>query len=485
MDSLTHLYPEAVWGYFEEICKIPRPSKKEDKMIEYVLDFAAQHELKVTRDEAGNVLINKPATQGLENKKKVILQSHLDMVGEKNADVDHDFDIDSVEPFIDGNWVKANGTTLGADDGIGVAASLAILASSTIAHGPLECLFTIDEETGMTGATALSDDFMEGEILINLDSEDWGEIFIGSAGGIDTVAHFNYDTEATPANQQALKINIKGLKGGHSGDDIDKGLGNSNKILNRIVWAAQEEFSLKLARFEGGNMRNAIPREAEALVTIDASKTADFDHYFNELAGDIKNELRTTEPGLQIAYEKTQLPEQVLDAQTQRNLLNALYACPHGVYEMSREMKGLVETSTNLAAVRFKDGFIEITTSQRSSVDSAKTDIARMVSTVFRMAGAKVKHSDGYPGWKPDPESEIVKTSVESYKRLFNEEPVVRAVHAGLECGMFLSKYPHLDMVSIGPDLKGAHTPEERISIDTTGKFWELLVDMLKNVPEK
>lgn len=483
MDSLTKLYPKAVWGYFEEICKIPRPSKKEEKIIQYVLDFASLHQLEARRDEVGNILITKPATKGHENKKKVILQSHLDMVGEKNADVNHHFETDSIQPYIEGNWVKAKGTTLGADDGIGVAASLAILATSDIEHGPLECLFTIDEETGMTGATALSDNMLDGRILINLDSEDWGEIFIGSAGGIDTVAHFTYQTVTAPKASHPIRISVTGLKGGHSGDDIDKGLGNSNKILNRIVWGAQNAFGLRLAHFEGGNMRNAIPREAFATVTIDADNKDDFDAYFQEFAKAIKNELRTTEPNLTIQYEKTDMPAEVLDETSQHNLLNALYACPHGVYEMSREIKGLVETSTNLASVKFRDGLIEVTTSQRSSVDSAKADIANMVETVFRMAGAKVKHSDGYPGWQPDPDSEIVKSTVESYKKLFKEDPVVRAVHAGLECGMFLSKYPELDMVSIGPDLKGAHTPEERISIDTTGKFWDLLVDVLKNAP--
>lgn len=485
MDALKGLSPESVWKYFEEISAIPRPSKKEEKIIKYVMDFGKEHGLQADKDDAGNILITKPATPGYENRKKVILQSHLDMVGEKNADVKHDFSADPIKPYIDGDWVKANGTTLGADDGIGVAAQLAILASKKLEHGPLECLFTIDEETGMTGATELQKNWLDGEILINLDSEDWGEIFIGSAGGIDTVAHFTYEKEQVPANAKALRISVTGLKGGHSGDDIDKGLGNSNKILNRIVWAAQKPYNLRLAHFDGGNMRNAIPREAFATVTIDASKLDAFDAFFQDLASAIRNELRTTEPGLSISYDNADMPDKALSLNLQHNLLDALYAAPHGVYEMSREIKGLVETSTNLASVKFRDNYIEITTSQRSSVDSAKTDIANMVSTVFRMAGAKIRHSDGYPGWQPDPESEIVQASVKAYKKLFQEEPIVRAVHAGLECGMFLSKYPNLDMVSIGPDLKGAHTPEEKISISTTEKFWDLLVDTLRHVPEK
>ncbi len=483
---LGNLEPNLVWRYFEEICQIPRPSKKEEKITKFLVDFGKKHNLETKRDEIGNVLIKKPATKGRENVKSIVLQSHIDMVCEKNKDVEHDFEKDPIQPYIDGNWVKAKGTTLGADDGIGVATELAVLTSNNIEHGPIECLFTVDEETGLTGAFALKPGFIEGKTLINLDSEDEGELFIGCAGGIDTIANFKYDKEKVPDNSIAYKVNVKGLKGGHSGDNINKGLGNSNKILNRFLWNASNKFNLRLNNFDGGNLRNAIPREAFASIIIPAENKDNFKKYFNKYTEDVKNELAITEPELSLSIEKTEMPEMVIDKKTQNSLLNALYACPHGVIAMSYKMKGMVETSTNLASVKFiKDNKILVTTSQRSDVDSSKYDIANMVESVFLLAGAKVEHSDGYPGWTPNPKSEILYITENAYKKLFNKKPIVRSIHAGLECGLFLEKYPTMDMISFGPTLKDVHSPDERIDIETVKKFWRLTIEVLRNIPEK
>ncbi|MCG8409796.1 MAG: aminoacyl-histidine dipeptidase [Bacteroidales bacterium] len=484
MGILSGLNPKVVWEYFEEICKVPRQSKKEEKIIQFLLDFGKSNNLDTKRDEIGNVLISKPATQGRENTKTVVLQSHIDMVCEANEGTSHNFDTDPIQPVIDGEWIKAKGTTLGADDGIGIAAQMAILTSTDIEHGPIECLFTVDEETGLTGAFALQPDFFKGKILINLDSEDEGELFIGCAGGIDTLINFDYEKETIPEDYVALKVSVTGLNGGHSGDEIDKGLGNSIKIMNRFLWNANNEFNLRIGDFDGGRARNAIPREAFAHIVIPTNEKQDFIALFNDFAPAVKAELQTTEPKLELAIQDADLPKFVIDEDTQFALLNSLYACPHGVYAMSNDIKGLVETSTNLASIKFNESNIHITTSQRSSVESAKYDIASKVESVFILAGAEVEHGDGYPGWKPDTNSEIMKITEDSYFRLFNKKPIVRAIHAGLECGLFLEKYPYLDMISFGPTIKGAHTPEERINIETNVKFWDLLLDVLKNIPE-
>ncbi|MCK4663144.1 MAG: aminoacyl-histidine dipeptidase [Bacteroidales bacterium] len=482
---LSHLEPKIVWEYFEEICQVPRPSKKEDKIIKFLLDFGKKHNLETKRDNIGNVLIKKPAAKGKENLKTVTLQSHMDMVCEKNSDTVHDFDNDPIVPYIDGEWVKAKDTTLGADDGIGIAAQMAVLTANNIEHGPIECLFTIDEETGLTGAFALEPNFLDGKILLNLDSEDEGELFIGCSGGIDTLATFFYKKKKVHKNLIAFKVSITGLKGGHSGDEINKGLGNSNKILNRFLWNSSNLFKIKLSYFDGGNLRNAIAREAFAIVTIKPKYKEEFIKYFELYSKDIKNELKVTEPGLALSIEETELPKFLINKKVQENLLNSLYACPHGVIEMSREIDGLVETSTNLASVKFIEGNkIFVTTSQRSSVDSAKYDIANMVESVFRLAGAKIKHSDGYPGWEPNTNSEILKISENAYIKLFNQKPVVRAIHAGLECGLFLEKYPDMDMISFGPTLRAVHSPDEKINIETVQKFWDLLIEILRNTPE-
>ena len=477
MGVFQGLKPEAVWGYFEEICQVPRPSKKEGKIIAYLLDWAKKHNLDAKRDEAGNVLIKKPATKGKENTPTVILQAHMDMVCEKNSDKD------PIQPYVDGEWVRAKGTTLGADDGIGMAAQMAILTSTDIAHGPIECLFTVDEETGLTGAFALQPGFLSGNILLNLDSEDEGELFIGCAGGIDTVINMGYKTEKTPADSFAVKVQVKGLQGGHSGDDINKGRGNAIKILNRFLWDLNAKYGIRVSVLEGGNLRNAIAREAFAVITFENQHREHVRADFNIYTAEMENVWKVTEPGLQLALESIEVPENGLTEESTKALLNALYACPHGVFSMSYRMPGLVETSTNLAAVRFNEpNNILITTSQRSDINSEKFNIANMVESVFTLAGAKVEHGEGYPGWAPNPNSPVVKVAVDSYKRLFGKEPIVRSIHAGLECGLFLEKYQNMDMVSFGPTLRGVHSPDEKINIKTVEMWWSHLVDILQHL---
>ena len=486
MDTeIDKLQPERLWHYFLEICKIPRPSKKEEKIAAYLSEFAAKHNLPCNIDETGNVLITKPATPGFGNRRGVILQSHLDMVCEKNSDTRHDFDVDPILPRIDGGWVKATGTTLGADDGIGIAAALAILESDDIPHGPLEALFTMDEETGLTGAFALKPGQLKSRILINLDSEDEGQLFIGCAGGKDTVATMPIETDEVPAGHVAYKVSLTGLKGGHSGDDINKGLGNAVKLMNRFLWNAHETFEIALADFNAGNLRNALAREAFAVFTVHRDNEKLLLAYVNDYFNDIRNEYRATEPDISFLAGVTGMPDAVLNSALQADLLDALYACPHGVIAMSREIPNFVETSTNLASVKFIDKKIVITTSQRSSVESSKKDIADMVASVFYLMQADVVHSSGYPGWKPNPGSEILRISIEAYRRLFSQEPQVLAIHAGLECGLVGAIYPGMDMVSFGPTIKGAHSPDERLEIASAMKFWALTLEVLKHIPEE
>ena len=483
-NELTKLYPEKLWFYFSEILNIPRPSKKEDKIVKYLLDFGKKHNLETLQDEVGNVLIRKPATPGMENRKPVVLQGHIDMVCEKNSDVKHDFDNDPIQAYIEDGWVKAKGTTLGADDGIGVAAQLAILASDDIEHGPVECLFTIDEETGLTGAFGLKPGFLKGKILLNLDSEDDGELFIGCAGGRDSIITFEYSKEKIPENHISYKLSVSGLAGGHSGDDINKGKANANKVLNRMLWHSADEFKLKLSEFDGGNLRNAIAREAYAIVSVPEDFNSDFEKYVNEFEKTVKAEYKVTEPELKVKLEKVKSPAHIIDSNTQFNLLNSVYACPHGVIGMSADIPNFVETSTNLASVKTLDNKIVVTTSQRSSVESKKDDICNMVESVFRLANAKVEQTDGYPGWTPNPNSEIVELTKNSYIKLFNETPKVLAIHAGLECGLIGDVYPGMDMISYGPTIRGAHSPDERLEIKTVEKFWDLTLDVLKNIPK-
>ncbi len=485
MTKIISLQPQLVWAIFDEITKVPRPSKKEIKIRRFLLDWAQKHHLEAKEDKAGNILIKKAATSGYENRQTIVLQSHMDMVCEKNSDKDFDFEQDAIETIVDGEWVTANGTTLGADDGIGMAAQMAILIDDTVKHGPIEALFTVDEETGLTGAYKLEPNFFEGKILINLDSEDEGEIFIGCAGGIDTTAWFDFKKIAPTKSYQALKIAITGLKGGHSGDEIDKGHGNAIKILNRYLWEANQKFGIELAYFEGGNLRNAIPREAAAIFLVPHHDKEQARADFNIFIHTMEVEYSVTEPNMKFTLESTEHPEWIIDTTTKNNLLNALYGCPNNVIAMSRRIKGMVETSSNLAAVKFKnDAQIEVTTSQRSEIESKKYDIAQSIESVFRLAGAKVEHSDGYPGWTPNPNSSILEIAKSSYQQLFNKTPIVRSIHAGLECGLFLEKYPYLDMISFGPTLRFVHSPDEKIHIASVQKFWDFLIDILKNAPK-
>ncbi len=483
MSVLSNLEPKLVWEIFEEITKVPRPSKKEGKIIAYLEDFAKKHNLPYKKDGIGNVVIYKEASPSMKGRPTVILQSHMDMVCEKNSDTVFDFDKDPIQAYIEDGWVKAKGTTLGADDGIGMAAQLALLITDGIEHPALEALFTVDEETGLTGAFNLGTDMLAGKYLINLDSEDEGEIFIGCAGGVDTVAAFTYKEESAPDGLEWMRAEVSGLKGGHSGDNINDGLGNSNKLLTRLLLEGSRRFGLRLAIFDGGNLRNAIPREAYALFGVDKAASAEFVKFAEALAKDIKEEYKYTDAGVKMSVAGTQKPAHVIDAATQERLLLSIQGAANGVLAMSYSMPGLVETSTNLASVKFGEGnTIAVVSSQRSSVESAKHNAAATVGAIFRLAGADVKHGEGYPGWAPDPSSALLAITEKSYTHLFGKKPIVRAIHAGLECGLFLEKYPHLEMVSFGPTLRGVHSPDERLEISTVDKFWQLLLDVLKNV---
>ena len=481
--TIRELDPKLVWEQFDDITRVPRPSKKEGKIIEFLVNFAETHGFEYRKDDIGNVVIYKGATPGFENRPTVVLQSHMDMVCEKNSDVEFDFENDAIRTKIDGEWVKAEGTTLGADCGIGMAAALAVLLDETLQHGAIEALFTVDEETGLTGAFELGEGMLKGKYLINLDSEDEGEIFIGCAGGIDTVATFHYQTEEAPNNYVWFRVDVSDLLGGHSGDDIDKGRANSNKIVARLLWDAMQSYEMRLSYFCGGNLRNAIPREAYAIFGVPTRLKEEFVKRYRMFAEDVKSEFQFTEPNFKITLNEMPEVPTVLDEKSQAALINALVGVPNGVLAMSFAVQGLVETSTNLASVKFEgEDSIVVTSSQRSSVESAKTYAMQTVESVFTLAGADVAHSDGYPGWAPDPDSTLLATTVESYKRLFGVEPKVRAIHAGLECGLFLEKYPELEMVSFGPTLRGVHSPDERLEIATVRKFWDLLADVLVHV---
>jgi len=482
---LGHLKPELVWYHFEEICKYPRPSKKEEKIAEYVVSVGKRLGLQVEKDKFGNIVIRKPATPGLENLKTVVLQGHIDMVCEKNRDVEHDFDKDPIYPYIDGDWVKAKGTTLGADNGIGVACALAVLEAKDVEHGPLECLFTLDEETGLTGASSLKKNWLKADILINMDSEDLGTIFIGCSGGKNTAATFKAKLEKSPRNYSTFELKVAGLKGGHSGLEIHVGRGNAVKILNRAIWSYSQENNIRLAEINGGNKHNAIPREAFAVVLVpknDEKKLKKFVAKYNDT---VKAEYVSVEPDLMVSMEKHSTPEKVMDEKTQKHLLNALYAIPHGVIKMSNDIPGLVETSTNLAVVETKGKNINIVTSQRSPVASQNVDITNMVSSVLKLAGAEISYGDGYPGWAPDIHSDILKVFKSTFTKMYGKEPEVTAIHAGLECGIIKEKYPNMDMISFGPTMRDVHSPAEKLQISTVPEFYNQLKTVLKNIPAK
>jgi dipeptidase D len=480
MENIRDLEPKNIWEYFSEITQIPRPSKHEGLIIDYLEKFALKNKLFFKKDHVGNVLISKAAYKGLENKPVIVLQSHLDMVCEKNSDIKHDFLKDPINAYIDGDWVKAKGTTLGADDGIGIAAMLAILSDKETPHGPLECLFTIDEETGLTGAFEIQPGFITGSTLLNLDSEDEGEIFIGCAGGKDTIANFPLNYISCGSLKKGFIISITGLKGGHSGDDIHRNLGNAIKIMNDFILLADNQIKIGLHRFEGGNLRNAIPREAFVSIAIDASDIDNLLQIFNNFKKEQAEKWRETEPGFQLNIDSINNPLQCLDEKLKDQIIQSVYRVPNGVIAWNKDIPDLVETSTNLASIKFTtDNQIEIITSQRSSSDLEKNKIVEQVACVFSDQGAIINHSEGYPGWIPDVHSPILKIAVEKYQKLFQIQPKVKAIHAGLECGLFLEKYPGLDMISMGPTLKGVHSPDERLQISSVKKFWDLLISII------
>jgi dipeptidase D len=482
---LGHLKPEPVWNHFEEITKYPRPSKQEEKIVQFILDFGKRHNFETSRDKFGNILMRKPASPGMENRKTVTLQGHLDMVCEKNRGVDFDFENDPINVYIDNGWVKAKGTTLGADNGIGVAAALSVLSSTDLQHGPIEALFTLDEETGLTGASSLKKGWLKGDILINMDSEEEGVLYIGCAGGVNTRASFKFKPEKAPKNHSTFEIKVEGLQGGHSGLEIHSGRGNAIKILTRLLWSYSKDNAIRLAKIEGGNKHNAIPREAFAVVLVPKKEEKVFKKFVAKFNYMVKAEISTVEPNLSVSVEKHETPKDVMDEKTTRNLINALYAIPHGVIKMSADIPDLVETSTNLATITTEGKKVNIVTSQRSSVASEINDIRNMVTSVFELSGAAIEFSDGYPGWKPDVHSEILGVFKSSYKNLFGKEPDIKAIHAGLECGIIKEKYPDMDMISFGPTMYGVHSPDERLEIAAVPKFWDLLVHTLKNIPSK
>jgi len=483
--NIKELKPERVWNHFYSLTQIPRPSKKEEQAVLFLEKFGKDLGLETIKDQLGNIIIRKPATPGMENRKGIILQAHIDMVPQKNSDKDHDFEKDPIETRIVDGWVYANGTTLGADNGMGLAVAMAVLEDKEMVHGPVEALFTIDEETGMTGARGLKAGILKGDILINLDSEDEGELYVGCAGGLDANVTFKYSEEQVPSGYAGYKLNITGLKGGHSGMDIILGRGNANKVMVRVLLPIMEELDARLASVEGGSLRNAIPREAFATLALPEANYQKALEIVNGHLAQLKVELSAHEPDLKITLEKCDTPAKLIDKTTAVNMVKAVYVCPNGVERMSDAMPGLVETSNNLAIVKSGDGVIEIKTLMRSSVDSAKDILAKSIACGFELAGAEVSFSGGYPGWKPNMDSDILKSMKVVYKDLYGNEPEVKAIHAGLECGILGGTYNNWDMISCGPTIRSPHSPDERVNIETVDKWWKFVVEVLKNAPVK
>ena len=483
--AVRNLEPKEVWNMFADLNAVPRPSKKEERVIQFMVDFGKKLNLETFVDKVGNVIITKPATNGLENRKTVVLQSHLDMVHQKNSDTIFNFEKEGIKMLIQGDWVTADGTTLGADNGLGVASIMAVLASTEIEHPNLEALFTIDEETGMTGAMGLEGGVLKGEILLNLDTEEDDEIGMGCAGGIDVTAIRTYSEELVPETATAFTISVKGLNGGHSGMDIIKGLGNANKIMNRLLFEGYTNYGLKISEVNGGSLRNAIPRESFALVTIDIASKEFFLLKTSELINNIKEEFSTIESNLIIEIQETQLPEKVMELEIQEGFLKSTYAAFNGVYRMSPDIENLVETSNNIARVIVKSGHIKIGCLTRSSSETNKIDLANSLKSAFELSGFNVELSGEYPGWQPNINSEILDIVSNLYENLHGEKAKVEACHAGLECGILGQNYPEIDMVSFGPTIRGAHSPDERASISSTKKFWNFLIEILKNIPKK
>ncbi|HOI31761.1 MAG TPA: aminoacyl-histidine dipeptidase [Bacteroidales bacterium] len=485
MSSILDLEPKGIWKNFYSLTQIPRPSKKEEKIIAFTKEFCEKLGLETIVDEVGNVIARKPATPGMEDRKGIILQAHLDMVPQKNEGTDHDFEKDPIETYIEDGWVKAKGTTLGSDNGIGAAAAMTVLEATDLEHGPIEALFTIDEETGMTGANELKPGILKGDILLNMDSEDEGELYIGCAGGVDSTGEFKFKLEATPADHKAYRIVVKGLKGGHSGLDIHLGRGNANKIINTLMLMAADKVGLRVSQVDGGSLRNAIPREAFATIVVPAKNAELFEQFTAEFEAIAKDEFAEADGGLSIQAEAAELPENVVDMKTQNSLFEAVAKCPNGVIAMSKDMEGVVETSTNLATVKMNDGQFVIGTLQRSSVDADKEKLAAQIRDVFEKAGGKAYSSGDYPGWKPNVKSPILHAMKDVYNNKFGKVPEVKVIHAGLECGILGSAYPNWDMISFGPTIRHPHSPDEKVNIDTVKLFWEYLVETLKHAPKK
>ncbi len=483
--EVRQLEPKVVWNKFADLNEVPRPSKKEERVIQFMLDFGNSLGLETFSDAVGNVIIRKQATAGMEDRKKITLQSHLDMVHQKNADTDFDFDVEGIKMYVDNDWVKAKGTTLGADNGLGVATIMALLESTDIPHPFLEALFTIDEETGMTGAMGLEGGVLQGEILLNLDTEEDDELDIGCAGGIDITATRSYIQENGAGDSVGFLISVKDLQGGHSGMDIHKGLGNANKIMNRLIFNGMEKFELQVAEIDGGSLRNAIPRESFAKVAVKSSNKSAFEAEFAQWAQMIRSELSVNEPDLTISLELIETPEKVMQEDTQKMLIRALYTAHNGVYAMSAAIADLVETSNNIARVVVKEGAIRIGCLTRSSVNSAKMDLAIALKSAFQLAGCDVGMDGEYPGWNPNPDSTILRVLESKYEALFGTKPDVVACHAGLECGILGQNYPEMDMISFGPTIKGAHSPDERVSITSVQKYWKFVLEILKDIPKK
>lgn len=484
--DIKNLNPTAVWGYFADICAIPHPSFHEEAIREYIVEFAKKNNLDYTVDGANNIIIRKPATDGMADRKGIILQSHLDMVPQKNGDKVFDFEKDAIEAYVDGEWVTANGTTLGADNGIGAAATLAVLAAKDLKHGPIEALFTATEESGMVGAFGLKAGELKGDILLNLDTEDEGELCVGCAGGLDANVTLKYkeDTTAYP-NHKALSIEVKGLLGGHSGLEIVLQRANANKLLFRFLLLASKKYDIQLASVDGGGLRNAIPREAQATVLVPAADVEAFKKELAELEQIVVKEFKGIESNISMKAVDAEMPKSVIDKATAVKLIKAVCGCPNGVYTMSKSMEGLVQTSGNLARVVSENGEVKMQSLMRSSVNTEKAFLAESLSSVFELAGAEVALSGGYDGWNPNMDSAILKTMKESYNALYGKTPEVIAVHAGLECGIIGGVYPNLDMISFGPTIKYPHSPDEKVNIESVGKFWDFLVYTLANAPKK
>ncbi len=483
--SIRNLEPKALWNNFADLNAVPRPSKKEEKVIEFMLNFGKSLNLETFQDKIGNVIIKKPASKGMEDRTTVILQSHLDMVHQKNGDTIFDFDTKGIEMSIDGDWVTANGTTLGADNGIGVASIMALLTSTDIPHPALEAMLTIDEETGMTGAKYLDGSKYEGKILLNLDTEDDDELSIGCAGGIDTNTSYNYALEDVNSDSVVYEISIKGLLGGHSGMDIDKGRGNANKLMTRILFKLKSEVEFQLISFDGGSLRNAIPREATSIIAFSNSDKSKVETIVNDFISLLKFELKTVENHLVITFNNTNSNDKAIAKNDFIKIINTLYSAPNGVFRMSPDIDGLVESSSSLARVIIKNGSFDTQSLQRSSVESTKADVANTIRAAFENMGAEVVQSGDYPGWQPNPNSPILTIMTDLYRKLFNEEPKVKACHAGLECGILGEHLPGVDMISFGPNIRAAHSPDEKVQISSVQKYWGYLLEVLLAIPKK